>query len=50
MATQEMQLSQDYAQAAAVVMSAMPPEQAEQAHDFARFYRPAGERDATQPR
>jgi len=37
MATQEMQRSQEYAQAVAAIMTAMPPERAEQVYDFARF-------------
>jgi hypothetical protein len=35
--TVEMQRSQEYAQAVAAIMSAMPPERAEQVYDFARF-------------
>jgi hypothetical protein len=37
MATQQMQRSQEYAQAVAAIMAAMPPERAEQVYDFARF-------------
>lgn len=47
MATQEMERSQEYAQAVAAIMAAMPPERAAQVYDFARFLQ--GRRAAPSP-